>query len=332
MVEDVLLQGRDGRETESADQEDRRDGHGFVGGQEGEQTEHHGQTGQGGVEHRHEIAVGEMSPDEVADHHAGSEHGHQPGDGGLGETADIGQDRCDVGDRGEHAPEAEDRHGHGQHDLDVLERRDLVTQPDALGSGDVGDEFRDAHETDDAERGDDQERRPPARGVADEGTQWDADDIGHRQSGEHQGDGSGLLLRCHQLRGDHRADAEERSMSEGGDHAADQHDGEGGREGRDGIAQDEQAHEQHQHVLTGDPGAERRHDRGADHDAEGVAGDEISGGGDRHSEIRSDLGEQPHDHELGGADSEGTDGQGQQGEWHENDPSIEKRRRRALLA
>ena len=56
------------------------------------------------------------------------------------------------------------------------------------------------------------------------------------------------------------------------------------------------------------------HQRGADHDAEGVAGDQEAGGRDGDPEVAGDLGQQAHDHELGGSDAEGPDRESQQRE------------------
>lgn len=100
-------------------------------------------------------------------------------------------------------------------------------------------------------------------------------------------------------------------MREGGDHPADQHDGEDRGEGGEQIADDEQPHQQHQHPLAGDLGAEGGHQRGAEHDAERVAGDQEAGGGDGDPEVVRDLGQKPHDHELGRSDSEGPDRESQ---------------------
>jgi hypothetical protein len=54
----------------------------------------------------------------------------------------------------------------------------------------------------------------PADGLADEGAQRDADDVGDGQPGEHHRDGAGLLVRGDQIGGDDGADAEESAVGE----------------------------------------------------------------------------------------------------------------------
>ena len=81
------------------------------------------------------------------------------------------------------------------------------------------------------------------------------------------------------------ADAEEGAVREGGDDPPDEHDAEGRGERGEHVAGDEQAHQQHQHALAGDPGAEHGHQRSAEDHAEGVAGDQESRGGDRDLEV-----------------------------------------------
>ncbi|GAA3242738.1 hypothetical protein GCM10020256_66880 [Streptomyces thermocoprophilus] len=59
--------------------------------------------------------------------------------------------------------------------------------------------------------------------------------------------------------------------------------------------------------------------RGTEDDAEGVAGDQPAGGRDGDAEVVRDLGQHTHDHEFGGADPEGPDGQSQERERHGGD-------------
>lgn len=153
-------------------------------------------------------------------------------------------------------------------------------------------------------------------GLSDVGAERDADDIGDREAGEHHGDGPGLLLRGDQIGRDHRADAEEGTVREGGDHPPGEHDAEDGGEGGHQVADDEEPHQEHQHPLTGDPGAQQGHQRGAEDDPERVAGHQEACGRDRDLEVRGNLGEQPHDHELGRPDPECPDGQGEERERH----------------
>ncbi len=56
--------------------------------------------------------------------------------------------------------------------------------------------------------------------------------------------------------------------------------------------------------------------RCADDDAERVGRDEVAGLGHGDTEPGGDLRQQSHDHELGGADAEGADGEGEQRQAH----------------
>ncbi len=334
LVEDPLLERGHGREAEGADQYDGDGGAGLGVGGEGEDGEGDGEGAQGHVEHGHEGAVGVAPADEVAGDHAEAEEDEQPGDGGVREAGDFGHHRRDVGDGGEDTAEAEDGHGHREQDLDVAEGGELAADAhSALGPGQVGHQAGDAEQAGDTERSDDHEGDAPADGLSDEGAERDADDVGHGQPGEHHGDRAGLLLGGDELGGDDRADAEERAVGERGDDAAGEHDAEGGGECGEHVARDEEAHEQHQHALAGDAGAEHGHEGGAQDDAEGVAGDEEARGGDRDAVVGGDLGEQAHDHEFGGADPEGPDGEGEKCERHGEVPfrEVVVRMRPALI-
>lgn len=233
--------------------------------------------------------------------------------------ADVGHHRRDVGDGREDTSEAEHGHRHGQQDLDVLEGGELVAEMHALGLRHLGDQLGDSEQTDHSERGDSGEGDPPARGLPDQRAQGDTDHIGDGETAEHHGDRTGLLLRRDKLGGDDGSDAEERAMGERGDDSARQHQPEGRGDGGEQVADDEQPHQQHQHPLAGHLRAERGHDRGADHHAEGIAGHQQSGRGDGDTEVTGDLRQHTHDHELCGSDSEGPDREGQERERHGGD-------------
>ena len=85
------------------------------------------------------------------------------------------------------------------------------------------------------------------------------------------------------------------------------------------VAHHEHHHERHQGLPRREPQAERRQGGGADDDADGIGGDEQADGGHRDAEPVADLGEHPHDDELGGADAEGTNGKGEQCARHGRD-------------
>ena len=123
--------------------------------------------------------------------------------------------------------------------------------------------------------------------------QRDADDVGDGQSGEHHRDRAGLLLRGDQVGRDDRADAEEGAVGERGDDPAGQHHAEGGGEGGEQVARRRTAPISSISMRLRETLVPRtRHQRGADHDAERVAGDQQTGGGDGDAEVGRDLGQQ----------------------------------------
>ncbi len=323
LVQHPLLQRRDGGEAERPDEHDGDRGEDLVVGGEGEQREHQGEAPEGDVEQRHQPPVREPAAEQVAEEHPDAEQHQQPGHRAVRVAGHVGHHRGDVGDRGEDAAEAEHGHRHRQQHLGVAEGGQLAAQVGALGAGLLRDEPGDPGHADQAERGDDHEGGPPADGLPDVRAERDADDVGDGESGEHGGDGAGLLARGHQFGGDDGADAEERAVGERGDHPAGEHRPEGGGGGGQHVADHEQAHQQHQHPLAADLGAEHGEQRRAEDHAEGVAGDQQARGRDGDAVVGGDLGQQAHDHEFGGADAEGADGQSEQCEWHWARPSCD---------
>ena len=81
-------------------------------------------------------------------------------------------------------------------------------------------------------------------------------------------------------------------------------------EGADEVAEGEDAHQEEESELALEPGGGDRYDGGADGDGERVASDEDAGFGNADVEVDSEVGQQAHDDELGGADAEGCDSQG----------------------
>jgi hypothetical protein len=53
-----------------------------------------------------------------------------------------------------------------------------------------------------------------------------------------------------------------------------------------------------------------------DHDAERISGDEMPGRRDADAQVPGDIRQQPHDHELGGADGECGRGERKDGDGH----------------
>jgi hypothetical protein len=179
-----------------------------------------------------------------------------------------------------------------------------------------GDEAENSQGSENSQNGDEDEGEAPAGCLANQGTEGDPCDVGHREAGEHHGNGSGPALGCDQAGGDHRSDAEEGSVGEGGQDPAGQEQGKVRCGRAQGVARDEDQHEQREHRFAGSASAQQGHDGRADEDADGVGGDQISGRGNGDAEGVRHLGQEAGGHELGGAYAEGTDGQCQKGQGH----------------
>jgi hypothetical protein len=83
----------------------------------------------------------------------------------------------------------------------------------------------------------------------------------------------------HHVRGHHGSDAEERTVRQGGDDAADHHHSVVWREGRGKVSRDKQDQQDRQHGLAVKSCHCRREHQCADDDGEGVAGDQPAGRG-----------------------------------------------------
>jgi hypothetical protein len=83
------------------------------------------------------------------------------------------------------------------------------------------------------------------------------------------------------------------------------------RQGAGEVAQGEEAHQQQKQVTTEQPRSEDRQQRRADHHAERVGADHMADLRLADGQAAGDLGHQPHDGELAGADGETTHGQRQ---------------------
>ncbi len=153
-------------------------------------------------------------------------------------------------------------------------------------------------------------RQPKA--CPERGAGGNAEDVGEGEAGEHQGDGLRALVAGNEVRRDDAADAEERAVAERGEHAGGEEQVVRRRDGAGEVAQREDAHQQQQGQLALQPRGGDGDQRSADGDRERVAGDQDAGLGDADLEVVGEVGEQPHDDELGGADAEGGDGECEQ--------------------
>jgi hypothetical protein len=168
----------------------------------------------------------------------------------------------------------------------------------------------------DPDHADDGERRAPAQLLADEGAQRDPDDVGDREAGEHQRQRPALLARGGDGPGDDRAGAEERAVHEAGEEPGRDERPERRRQRGGHVAHDEQHHEPDQHAPARQRVGQGGQGGRPDDDPEGVRRDQPAGRRDRDAEGRGHLGQQPHGDELGRADAEGADGEGEECEGH----------------
>ena len=137
-----------------------------------------------------------------------------------GEAGDVLQDRHDVGEEGEDAGRGEDGGRDREEHVGRGARTENSRREPAVGSAlmRIGDEERDRDERDHAEAGDEPEGRAPAEALADEGAE-----AGRRGCWRASGRVNIRPMALARLPGghdagrDHRADAEERAVGEGGE-------------------------------------------------------------------------------------------------------------------
>lgn len=220
---------------------------------------------------------------------------------GLEHGSDVGEDTEERG-RGEHA------HREHEEDLRLAENAELVEEARAGG-------FLFRHEEEDGDSGDEAdgddgpEGGSPAEGLAEGGAGGNSEDVGEGEAGEHEGDGLGSLITWDEVGGNDAAYAEEGSVTKGGEDASGEEQVVAGSDGAGEIAESEDAHEEQQRHFALEAGGGDGDERRSDGDGEGVAGDERSSLGDADLEAVRQVGEEPHDDELGGANAEGGDGE-----------------------
>lgn len=122
-----------------------------------------------------------------------------------------------------------------------------------------------------ANSGDRPERGAPAPVFADQSAERHAQHVGDRQPGEHDGDRTRSPFRRNHAAGDKRADAEERAVAQGGDDAAEQCPGVGGRGGGQQVTEGEQRHQPDEYGLAVEAGGGGGQQDRADRDAQGVS-------------------------------------------------------------
>ena len=254
------------------------------------------------------MAVGELAAQKIAQHQPAAEDEQDRRDGRLGEPGDLGQDRRDIGEDREHAGIAEHRGEKPEQHRATRQHLQLVGETAALSGflTILRDEERDHRQRRNADEGHGPERRAPAIGLAEPGAEGNAEDVGDRQTGEHDGDGRGLLVGGHEARRHNGADTEKGAMRERRQHAGCHQRRVIRRDGTGEITEGEDDHEREKHRLARPAACESGEQRRTDHDAERVAGNEQARRRDRDAEIGAHLKQQAHDDEFGDADAEGT--------------------------
>lgn len=258
--------------------------------------------------------VDEGTGDEGACGHAEAVDGEHPRDRGAGHVGDLSHRRGDVGVDGEHAAEADGTGEQGEEDLRPGQCLHLPTRRGCLTEADPGHGDRDHDDGEDAEGGDERVGAAPAEGVAQGCGDGDADDVGDRQAEHDPGHGPSAPVGGHERGGDDRPDAEVGPVGQTADEAGEIERPRIRGEHRGDVAEREEPHEAQQQRLAVHVGRDRRDERGADDDSEGVEGDRVPGLGDGDVQLRGDVGQQAHRRELGDADAEGADRECEHGE------------------
>jgi len=114
--------------------------------------------------------------------------------------------------------------------------------------------------------------------------------------------------------GDEVGDGEVGAVREAGDEPGDHEHPVGVGEHAQPVAEGEGHHEDDDQPSAGDASGECGDQRGADDHAHGVGGDDVAGLGFGDAEVVGDVAQQAHRDELGGADAEATEGQGEHGD------------------
>ncbi len=136
----------------------------------------------------------------------------------FGEPGHLGEQRLDVREHGEHAGEAEHRHGQAEQHLRSRQHGDLLAERRRWGRRrGPRHERRQHHDGQHADRCHHPERGAPAEVQAEPRARRYPQQRRRGEPGEHDGDGRRAAGRRHQAGRHHRADAEERAVRERGE-------------------------------------------------------------------------------------------------------------------
>ncbi|MNP08028.1 hypothetical protein D3C76_1000820 [compost metagenome] len=199
-------------------------------------------THQGGAQ----ALVGQLAANDVAQGQADADQQQGPGHAPRRNAGDIAEQRCDVGEQGKHR--GREQHGHRQRqpDSSALERRQFGAHVEFFLV------MAKRQETDQADQGDDTdhrhcpEGRTPAVLLTQRSAQRYTEHVGQGQAGEHQGHRRGTAIGRHQAGGNHRTDAEEGAVTQGGDHPGEHQQVVVAGHRTQQVADDEHAHQRDQ--------------------------------------------------------------------------------------
>ena len=132
-----------------------------------------------------------------------------------------------------------------------------------------------------------------------------AEDVRQGQAGEHLTDGLPSELVGNELHRHDGPDAEERSLCQARDHAAQEENGVVARRGGDEITCDEQGHQANKYRALLETREPKGQYRSPEDDGQGVSGDQAAGPTFGDPERVGHLGQDAGNDEFGHADSEG---------------------------
>jgi len=239
-----------------------------------------------------------------------------------GQVGHILQQRRDIGKNAEQADGGEHADSHGEQYLCMRQGAEFTQHVGALVGFDHGDEGIEGGHRKHADGGDGPKCGAPPLRLAEQRAERHTGDIGKRQTREHQGNRLRPLLARHHLGRHHRADAEEGPMRQRGDHARGHQRPVAGGKRAQRVAQDEHAHQPQQRRApwrprrgNGDNWRPKRH-------RQRITSDQQPGARNTHAKIARHIRQQAHNDELGRADAESGDGQGQEGKAHAGAPAF----------
>jgi hypothetical protein len=288
----------------AADQEHACGEHVRVLSRQGEHRHHDHAADQRAGDRGDQGLVGKPRADEIADDHARPEQSHHDRNSALGH---VGHLRCGRGDVGENREQAAEAHGpdaEGEPDLLALEGAEFAQRACSLLHTILRQEQPDQRNRERAHHAYGRKGDPPAHGLAEPGGDRGADEGRDGEAQHHPRNGLGALVGRDQRGCDQRRHAEIGPVRQPGQEPH-QHKGfKARRKGADDVSSSENRHQDQQEGLPRELCRKDRDDGSADHHAESICADRISGLGRRHAEFLRQVRQQAHDGELACADPE----------------------------